>query len=246
VFDNSACRRDKGPHFALRRLTGFLADFYKHHGADGWALKIDIRKYFDNIDHEVLKQKLMKFPTRGGRELLCNIVDGYHKDTGKGLPLGNQSSQWFALYYLNGLDRLIKEKYRIKYYTRYMDDMVIIHHDREFLKTLLKALRQYARDELKLEFNEKTEITPLRQGIDYLGFRFYLGKNGKVVRRLRGSAKTRLKGNLKRLQYSYANYLMDWDDVKVRLESYRAHISHGHTYRLYAKALSKLKFVRKF
>jgi retron-type reverse transcriptase len=244
IYDNAACRVGKGTHFAMRRLTAFLADFYKHNGVDGYALKIDVRKYFDNIDHKVLKKRLQRFPTSGGVRLLCGIVDSYNADTGKGLPLGNQSSQWFALYYLDSLDRLIKEKFRIKYYTRYMDDMVLVHHDREYLRSVLRELRAFARDELKLEFNDKTQIAPLSQGIDYLGFRFYLGRNGKVVRRLRGTAKTRLKRNLKRLKIAYANGGMDWDDVKTRLQCYRAHLSHGHTFRLLGNALHKVKFVK--
>ena len=61
----------------------------------------------------------------------------YHADTGKGLPMGNQSSQWFALYYLDGIDRIIKEKYRIQWYSRYMDDLVLLHPDKETLKRCL-------------------------------------------------------------------------------------------------------------
>ena len=72
--------------------------------------------------------------------------------------MGNQSSQWFALYYLDRLDRFIKERLKVKYYVRYMDDGVLIHHDKEFLK---KALA-------------KTQIFPISQGVDFLGFHFYL------------------------------------------------------------------------
>ncbi len=245
IYDNAACRVGKGTHFAQGRLTGFLADFYKKHGRRGYVLKIDVKKYFDSIDHTVLKDLLARFPTSGGRLLLQGIVDGYEKTPNKGLPMGNQSSQWFALYYLDGLDRLIKERYRIKYYTRYMDDMVLIHHDREYLKKVLAELRRYASETLKLEFNRKTQITPLSQGVEYLGFRFYLGNNGKVVRRLRGSAKKRLKSNLKRIKKLYARGAMDLDDVICRMRSYKAHLEHGHTYNLRKNAFAKAVFVRR-
>ena len=85
--------------------------------------------------------------------------------------MGNQSSQWFALYYLDRLDRFIKERLKVKYYVRYMDDGVLIHHDKEFLK---KALA-------------KTQIFPISQGVDFLGFHFYLTDTGKVIKRLRTS-----------------------------------------------------------
>lgn len=245
IYDNAACRVGKGSHFAQNRLSGFLADYYRRYGEDGYVLKIDVKKYFDSIDHKRLKQILAKFPTKSGRELLWGIVDGYEKTPGKGLPMGNQSSQWFALYYLDGLDRIVKEKYRIKYYTRYMDDMVIVHNDREYLKRVLSELRQYAKDVLKLEFNQKTQIAPLRQGVEYLGFRFYIGKNGKVVRLLRGSGKKRLKKNIKRLKHAYANGDVDYEYVKIRLQSYIAHLSHGNTYHLRQRTIARAVFVQK-
>lgn len=245
IYDNAACRVGKGSHFALKRLSGFLSSYYRRYGADGYVLKIDIKKYFDSIDHEVLKKKLSKFPTKGGRELFYSIVDGYHKEVGKGLPMGNQSSQWFALYYLDGVDRMIKEVYRIKYYTRYMDDMVLIHHDRAYLAKILDELRTYADKELKLQFNSKTQIAPLSQGVDFLGFRFFLGRNGKVVKRLRGSAKKRLRGNIKRLRKAYANGEMDIKDVNCRINSYVAHLKHGNTYNLRKRLISRTVFARK-
>lgn len=244
IYDSAACRVGKGTHFAQARLTKFLSEHYKRFGYEGYVLKVDIRKYFDSIDKETLKKMLCRFPAREGRELLCGIVDGYEKTAGKGLPMGNQSSQWFALYYLDGLDRVVKEQYRIKYYTRYMDDMVIVHNDKEYLKKLLVKMREYAREELKLEFNSKTQITPLSQGVEYLGFRFYLGRNGKVVRKLRTGAKKRLKSNLKRLKRAYADGEMEMDDVRCRLQSYVAHLAHGHTYRLRKKAFGQTVFAR--
>lgn len=244
IYDNAACRVGKGTHFAQARLTQFLAAHYKRYGYEGYALKIDIKKFFDSVDHATLKKILCRFPTQGGRELLCGIVDGFEKTVGKGLPMGNQSSQWFALYYLDGLDRIVKERYRIKYYTRYMDDMVIIHRDKEYLKEVLAQMSKYAREELKLEFNQKTQIIPLSQGVEYLGFRFYLGRNGKVVRKLRSSAKQRLKRNLKKLKRAYADGEMEIEDVKIRMQSYRSHLEHGHTYNLRKKAFAKTVFVR--
>ena len=72
--------------------------------------------------------------------------------------MGNQSIQWFALYYLDRIDRTIKEKYKIKYYTRYMDDLILLHEDKEHLKACLAEIRAFAAEKLKLEFNEKTQI----------------------------------------------------------------------------------------
>lgn len=167
IYDNAACRAGKGTHFALNRVTVFLRDFYHRNGsAEGYILKCDIRKFFDNVDHEILKKRISKVIfDEEVLQLLFRIIDSYEKTPGKGLPLGNQTSQWFALYYLDGFDRLIKEKLQIRYYSRYMDDCVLIHADKKYLvhcrtvmqqkkykyKRKLKAMqRQYADGELKL------------------------------------------------------------------------------------------------
>ena len=99
--------------------------------------------------------------------LLYQIIDSFEVTPGKGLPLGNQTSQWFAIFYLDGFDRLIKEKLKIKYYSRYMDDCVLIHQDKDYLKYCLEQMKKCA-EALKIDFNEKTEIFPLKNGVDYL------------------------------------------------------------------------------
>lgn len=199
IYDNSACRKGKGTHFAMERLTGFFRDYYKSFGTEGYVLKYDIHRYFDSIDHKVLKTKLSRvFQDPDVYQLLEYIIDSYEKTPGKGLPMGNQTSQWFALYYLDGLDRVAKDKYRMKYYTRYMDDGVVLCNDKEYLKQCFAAMEQYAEQELLLKFNKKTQITTIKNGVDYLGFRFYLTSTGKVIRRLRTSSKRRWKRRLKK------------------------------------------------
>lgn len=166
IYDNAACRLDKGTLFAIRRVTLFLQKFYWKQGANGFVLKCDIRKYFNNIDHEILKAKLHKIVLdQDILWMLDLIIDSYEFTPGKGLPMGNQTSQWFALYYLDGFDRLIKEKLRIKYYSRYMDDCLLIHKDKEYLKQCLIEMNAHIQNELHLQFNEKTQIFPDRKSV---------------------------------------------------------------------------------
>ena len=110
-----------------------MRDFHREHGTQGYFLKCDVRKYFASIDHDTLKYLLCRFPDDDTREFLFRIIDSFNPETGRGLPMGNQSSQWFALYYLDKIDRIIKEKRRIGHYTRYMDDLVLLHEDKERL-----------------------------------------------------------------------------------------------------------------
>ena len=229
IHDCAACRPGRGTSFAIRRLTAFLWQHYRAHGTAGWILKIDIRKYFDSIDHAILKRRLRRFPDPEVRAFLYDIIDSYHADTGRGLPLGNQSSQWFALYYLDPLDRLIKERLRVRHYTRYMDDMVLIHPSKEFLAKALEELRAFARDELHLEFNAKTQLTPVAQGVDYLGWHFYLTDTGKVIRRLRPSAKRRFKRRVKVLRRQLAAGEVTRQEVRRSIAGLDGHLRQGHT-----------------
>lgn len=212
IYDNVACRQGKGRHFALKRLEKFFHDHYKKCGANGYILKFDIRKYFPSIDHEVLKEKLSSFPDEEVKKLLYLIIDSYAADTEKGLPMGNQSSQWFALYYLDRLDRLIKEKLRIKGYVRYMDDGVLIHESKEYLQECLRQMQKLVAEE-KLEFNQKTQIFPVSQGVDFLGWHFYMTDTGKALRRLRTSNKKRFKRRLKAFQMQYAQGIKTLDEI---------------------------------
>ena len=115
---------------------------------------------------------------------------------------------------------------QIKYYSRYMDDCVLIHPDKQYLQDCLARLREYVKEELKLEFNEKTQVFPLRNGVDYLGWHIYLTDTGKVVRKVKQQTKYRYKRKLKYFEYAYANDLVSPEDVKQTLSSYRAHLSY--------------------
>lgn len=234
IFDNAAGRKGKGTHFAMDRLSGFFRDYVKKHGTAGYILKFDIHKYYDSMDHDIL-YRLCKKAFGYDADLLSLlkvIIDSYEGQSGKGIPLGNQTSTWFALYYLDGLDRLIKEKLQVKHYVRYMDDGILLHHDREYLRDCLRQMTDYIEQERRLSFNEKTQIMPMSQGVDFLGFHFYLAETGKVVRRLRASNKKRMKRKLKRFRHAYREGKITQEAVRRSLVSYRGHLSHGHTWRL--------------
>lgn len=244
VFDCAACRKNKGTHFAINRLSGFMREFYKTHKTNGYFLKCDVRKYFDSVDHDVLKYLLRKYPDKDILRFLYQIIDSYNADTNKGLPMGNQSSQWFALYYLDKIDRTIKEKYKIKYYTRYMDDLILLHESKGHLQSCLKELTDIAENKLKISFNEKTQIFPVSEGVDYLGWRFYLTESGKVIRRLRTSNKRRFKRRLKAFADKYSRDEMTLEEIQRSLASYRGHLSHGHTWKLTAKVYRNFVLIK--
>lgn len=214
IYDNAACRKNKGTDFARARFKSFLVDAYKKYNTDFYVLTFDIHHYFESINHEVLKGKLNKIIK--DKEILdftYQIIDSFSIEDGVGLPLGNQSSQCFALYYLDNIDRIIKEKYSIKYYSRYMDDGVVISNDREKLIQLNNEL-VLALDKLKLKLNDKkNQIFKISQNVTYLGFTYQLLPNGKIISKMARSKKKRLIRHINRHSPNmdslvcYQNYL---------------------------------------
>lgn len=179
VKENCACRIGKGTDYANNLVKQGLTKVLRKH-KDCYVLKMDVRKYFPSIDRSVLKELISIFPDKEILKLLYYIID--HCPEENGLPIGNQTSQWFALFYLNPIDRIIKEKYHQKYYACYMDDLIIILTGRE----LLNELRYVAKEKLHLLFNSKTQLIPLHKGFCFLGWRYkIIGK--KIIKRIDNS-----------------------------------------------------------
>ena len=146
-----------------------------------WFVKLDVTKYYEHIDHEVLKSKfrrVIKDPKV--LALMDEIVDS----TEKGLPIGNYTSQWFANFYLQDFDHYVKEQIRIPVYVRYMDDMVLIGPNKRKLEEAVLLIRKYLKDEMKLDLHDEIEVKRVayEKGgkiignfIDFCGYRHYRG-----------------------------------------------------------------------
>ena len=229
IYDNAACRKGKGVHFSIGRLSRFMREHFASHGAGGYVLKCDIKRYFQSIDHEILKQLLAPLPFSDRTlRLLFGILDSFEDYPGQGLPLGNQSSQWFALYYLDKVDRLIKEKLHIKHYVRYMDDFVLLHPEKSYLRDAEKQIEKLLKEQLGLALNEKTQLSPLDCGVRYLGFSFHLTGTGKIVRKLLPAAKKRILKASALLDARLSIGEISVEDVAPVLSSYMGHMKHGH------------------
>lgn len=236
IYDNAACRKSKGTHFALKRLTQFFVSYIKEYSLNGYILRFDIKKFFDNIEHDILKEKLRKvIKNEGVLWLLDLIIDSYESTTGKGLPLGNQTSQWFAIFYLDDMDRLITEKLEIKAFSRYMDDGVMLCCSKLVLQDVQKAMEDFAREKLKISFNSKTQIFPFKNGVDYLGFHFKITNTGKVIRKVRRATKKKFRRRLRKMDKLLEEGKITAEEIQTIKTSYRAHFKHGT-----AKGLIKL------
>jgi retron-type reverse transcriptase len=171
IHDNAASRKNKGTDFAMNRLHGFMRKLYINTGGNNfYFLKCDISKYFQSIDHNILIAKLQKCGFSDDEMWFMEMVIRASRggDT-KGVPLGNQTSQWFALLYLDDIDRLAKEKLHVQGYVRYMDDFILLGENKEFLRRCKTEIENVCAEKLHLKLNAKTQIGMVKNGVDFLG-----------------------------------------------------------------------------
>lgn len=214
----------------MDRLAYFMKhEYLKAGNNDIYYLKCDIKKYFPSINHNILLEKLKRLGfSEDEMWLIEKFVREQPNGIDIGLALGNQSSQWFALFYLNSVDRLIKEKLRIKSYVRYIDDIILIHKDKKYLQKCLIEIERLCNSELGLSLNQKTQIGKVSNGIDFLGFRHTLTSNGKVITKMRRTAKIRLKRHLKNLTKLNKKGIIDEEYVYSRKNSFYSHIKNSN------------------
>jgi len=186
IFDTYSCRNDKGSHKAIYRFEYFARKVSKNYSDTCFVLKCDVRRFFDSIDHEILKRlirdKVKDFDTLW---LVENIIDSFGENKGeessnqtafdflrpKGTPIGNLTSQLFANVYLDELDQHIKHVLQVKHYIRYCDDFVILSHDQVYLAEVKEEVRDFLGESLKLALHkDKVTIRKLGQGVDFLGY----------------------------------------------------------------------------
>ena len=245
---NVATRENKGAKKAhdltekyLRKLT--------YENKEIFALKIDISKYFYNIDHDILVEKVSKIiKEEGCINFLRKILDTTNQDyvnedinkiileekerisllnisskekelkyneldklprykKGKGLPIGNLSSQILAIFYLSDIDHFIKEKLRCKCYVRYMDDLLLLSTDKEYLKKCFKVISEKINDNL-LDVNKKSNLYKCSKGFEFLGYRYFV-KNNKISIRYRKDTMKRIKKRLNNLiENDYEKFML--------------------------------------
>jgi len=183
IFDSFSSRKSKGTHAAMKRFRNFAWKLSQNNTRDVWVLKLDIRKYFDSIDHEIIFALLytalpykISILKNGDRlfDLLKNNIHSYSTLPCKGIPLGNLTSQLFANVYLNPLDQYIKRRLRTPYYIRYADDIIVLSESQEFLLELMPKISSFLENELRLTIHpNKISIRRWSKGIDVLGFISY-------------------------------------------------------------------------
>lgn len=221
IHDSYATRKGKGTHRAIKRVQTFLKQ-------NEWYFRTDVEKYFDSVRHNTLisivERKIKD------REMLSVIEKTimHGGNTGRGLPIGNLTSQFFANVYLDPLDHYVKDHLRVKHYVRYMDDMVILAGDSEYLKEMHCAMHTFLYEKLGLCMKEKsTYINRRSNGISFLGARIFpcvlrLGRKN-LVRSLR---------KLKEKKMEYISGSLPEQNFTESLTSIAGHLVFFNTHRL--------------
>ena len=230
IYDNYASIKNRGTSFARKRFEIMLRRYLHHNGIDGYILFIDIKKYFENIDHSVLKKLIypkIKNEDENIISLINYVIDTSSK-TNKGLNLGSEAPQILALYYLTPLDVFVKVVKSIRYYGRYMDDIFIIGKSKKELYSLLYEIENVL-SSLKLEINKKkTHIVRLSRGFTFLQIKYNILPNGKILKRLTRKKIVRERRRLKAFKTLYDNGYMTENDVWNCYQSWRGTIVKEH------------------
>jgi RNA-directed DNA polymerase (reverse transcriptase) len=235
IYDNYASQPGKGTHKAVKRLVHNMRSFSNitENGIDGYVLVCDIHKYFYSINREICYQKICELPIdKRILEIIRHQIyatEDFDNST-KGLCIGFQSSQWMAIYYLDGLDHFIKEKLRIKYYGRYMDDFYLIHKSKEYLEYCYKKIEEYVREKLDLEMNPKSHIHQYSQGICYLGYHCtFNAKTHDIDIAIRSVSINRMKKRTKRQVKLIQEERITVNNGLESLESWNSFAKYGYT-----------------
>ena len=231
---NIATRKGYGCDYGVKLLKKYIEKNKKYNKF--YILKLDIKKYFYNIDHNILKNMIIDKLDSDEYKILCSIIDSTNNNYinkkieylrsneihytnrinevldipnykyGKGLPIGNMTSQFFAIYYLSSLDYYIIHNLGIKYMIRYMDDYVLIHNDKSYLIKCKNIIEKKLNEDYKLELNiNKSKIYNSYNGFDFLGYKFRI-VNNKTVVRISKSSLNNIEKKIKTIKYNNDNF----------------------------------------
>ena len=238
IHDSYACRIGKGTHKALARVYGWL----RHNPDLKYVLKLDIHKYFYRVNHDILLSLYAKFikdddllwllehiiRANDGRLGVAEGSITYEtRACGVGMAVGNLVSQMSANVYLNEVDQFVKHKLKVKYYARYMDDLLVLADNKCYLHEVKAEIQEFLLTHLALKTNNKTQIRPVRDGIEWVGFRVW-----PTHIKMRKSTAKRMKRRLKALMRKYQRGEMDWQAVNQSVQSYFGILKHCNSYGL--------------
>jgi retron-type reverse transcriptase len=250
IADSYATRKGKGTHAAVRRCQHFARRFR-------YVLKADVQKFFPSTDHGVLKALIArKIKDPDVLWLASRIIDHSNpqepvqhwfagddlftpSERRRGLPIGNQTSQFFANVYLDPLDHFVKDQLRQKGYVRYCDDFLVFGDDKKRLAEAREAIAEFLTG-LRLRLHSvKNVLFPVREGIRFLGYRVFPTHRLLVKENVR-----QFRRRLRQMQKDYAHWQASFAQIYQRIMSWNGHARQANTYRLRCRLVDTMVFQR--
>lgn len=231
-----SCRVGYGNHKGVEALGNMIRKVSRNNTRRSYVLKCDVRKFFDSVDHKILLSIIKKrIKDVDAVWLLESIVKSYESAPGRGIPIGNLTSQLFANIYMNEFDQFVKHKLRVKYYVRYTDDFVIISEDRKYLEGLLPFISEFFENELALKLHpNKSILSSVCQGIDFLGYVVF-----PHHRLIRLKTKRRMFRKLEKRMEEYEAGEISKLNFEQSMQSYLGVLSHADAYGVREELLNK-------
>ncbi len=244
IPNSFSCRVGKGTHKGMKTVAAMLRAESRNNTRPCFALKCDVRKFFDSVDHARLLAILEKrIIDPDARWLLREVIESYSTENRaggvlKGIPIGNLTSQLFANVYMNEFDQFVKHQLHVLHYARYTDDFVIVSSDRKYLESLVSPVASLLRERLKLELHpQKISIRSYRQGIDFLG---YIILPHHIV--IRTKTRRRIFRKLKERAVEYRKGAITEAQFDGVMRSYLGVLSHANAYDIRTELLNKIWF----
>jgi len=218
ISNSFSCRQNKGTHAGGVKFKELCRKASKNYTQTCWALKCDVRKFFASIDHEVIMAILGRYIGDAQMlDLLRDIIQSFESGPGKGLPLGNLTSQILANVYMNEFDQFVKHHLRQKYYIRYADDFVLLNTSKSHLRGILPRIENFLMNGLKLSLHpDKISIGTVSAGVDFLGWIHF-----PTHRVLRTITRKRMERRIKVAP------------VPATIQSYTGLLKHGNAFELF-------------
>ncbi|MDA0283861.1 MAG: reverse transcriptase/maturase family protein [Planctomycetota bacterium] len=250
ISDSYACRKGKGTHAAVDRCQQFARRFR-------YVFKADIRRFFPSMDHDILKEQIARkikdpdvlwlagliIDSSNPQEDVRHCFPGddlfTHGERRRGIPIGNQTSQFFANVYLDPLDHFVKERLRFKGYVRYVDDFLLFSDDKRQLAEARERIVQFLVG-LRLKLHpRKNTIFPVKEGIRFLGYRVF-----PTHRLLVKENVWRFLRRVRRMQKDFSDGQTTLPEIKQRLMSWSGHARQADTHRLLTYLFDTIRFQR--
>ncbi len=242
ISDSYANQIGKGAFKAVERFEYFSRKASQNYRKSTYALKADVRHYFDTVNHKIMLKILeQKIKDPKVIWLIKTILKNYSSEkSGIGMPLGNLTSQFFANIYLNELDQFVKHQLKARCYLRYVDDFVIIHNSKDVLEEWKRKIEIFLNKNLALQLHpDKSKIVFLERGVEFLGFVIF-----SHYRLLKRKNLKKFQRKLKEVYSLYDQDEISYDSIYDFIEGWVAYAKHADTYNLRQKIIAD--FEQKF